>query len=729
MKAFPPVLKTWLRRARWPLYALLALYLLYLAAANAFINSERGQALINRKPERFQMHWTGGYTLWPGRVVLREVRMRGHVRKQTWALSADDVRGRIALLPLLQRQLQIAWVEAAGLQGEVQQAGHEMLPLAYSQEKQRKAWRLEIASIKATELRQFAFRDWQLVGEGEGEAALVKQFAGGPFELRPSIVRFRNARISQQQQPWLHQAQLQAAFSLPEHLAADYRGLARLDILKLALRAEGKTPGFAAQLDEHGRYQLQIQDSPGSLVADVQLAEGRLQTGSRLQLKLPLVMSQNGISEQNDLQADFSVSDSINLHLNLPRASQQLPSLTLQASLPDNRLPLSQPRQLLGKLDARLQGQGYLPSIGGLVALFARADWFAMEGSGHVEVDLTLKQGRLEAGSQMKLRQVRAHVDALGNRFAGQADADARILPGKAGAENHSQLDVQMRSFSAAPLSQVSRPYISGNALQMQMSAMADLVRMRETLQARLRFQNARIPDLARFNPYLPNDKLHFIGGSGTASGDLSLRGDGSVDNGQLQLHGRALRLAVAGMRFRGDLQLDARLRRGNLQSGEFALAGSRIHLRNVAFSEPGGISSSGWWAQVNVQDGRASWKKPAALSGRINARMKDVGFLLAMFASRSSYPQWVTPLVDAGQAQASGRIAWHGKQLLLDDVAAQNERFAVNARLRLQDGSRQGDLLLAWGRLEAGLELQGERRKLHLLRARQWYQSRPGYL
>ncbi|MDO4710229.1 MAG: hypothetical protein Q4B94_10620 [Pseudomonadota bacterium] len=729
MKPFPPALKVGLRHLRWPLYALLALYLLYLVAANAVINSAPGQALVNRKPERFQMHWTGGHTLWPGRVTLRGLEMRGHVRKQRWALSAAHVRGQIALLPLLQRQLHIPWVEAAGVQGELLQTADELPLVVYSQAQKRKAWRLDMGSVKLTDLRQLAFGDWQLAGTGEGTLSLVKQFAGGPFALQPSRLRFADARISHAQQPWLHGAQIQAAFSLPEHISADYRGLARLALLELALSATGKTPGFAAQLDAQGRYQFRMQDDPGTLAADVRLAAGRLQPGSRLHLNVPLVMTQNGMRAQNDLQAEFSVSDSIRLNLTLPKTSQSLPSLALQASLPDNRLPLSQPRELLGKLDARLQGQGYLPSIGGLVALFARADWFAMEGSGHVEVDLALKQGRLEAGSQMRLRQVRAHVDALGNRFAGQADADARIISGKAGADDQSQLNVQMQSFSVAPLSQTRRPYISGHALQVQMNAIADLVRMRESLQARLRFQNARIPDLARFNPYLPNNKLHFSGGSGTASGDLQLRGDGSVDSGQLQLHGRALRVGVAGMRFRGDLQLDGRLRRGNLQRGEFALAGSRIHLRNVAFSEPGGASSSGWWARVDVQDGRVSWKKPAALSGRINAQMKDVGFLLAMFAARSHYPQWVMRLVDDGQASASGRVAWHGNHLVLDDMTAHNDRFAVNARLRLQGNQRQGDLLLAWGKLEAGLELHGEQRKLHLLRARQWYQSRRGYL
>ena len=55
------------------------------------------------------------------------------------------------------------------------------------------------------------------------------------------------------------------------------------------------------------------------------------------------------------------------------------------------------------------------------------------------------------------------------------------------------------------------------------------------------RFNRARIPDLARFNPYLPNDKLRFDGGSGTLTGDLRVDGDSDQPKA---LRGRLLRLS-----------------------------------------------------------------------------------------------------------------------------------------------------------------------------------------
>src|SRR5690606_5563021 len=108
---------------------------------------------------------------------------------------------------------------------------------------------------------------------------------------------------------------------------------------------------------------------------------------------------------------------------------------------------------------------------------------------------------------------------------------------------------------------------------------------------------------------------------------------------------------------------------------------------------------------------------------------MKDVGFLLAMFADRADYPAWIARVVDAGRVDADGRWLWRGDTLVLDRVHARNDRFEVDARMRLRDGDRRGDLYAKWGVLGVGVELQGESHKLHLRKAREWYRGRPHLL
>ena len=67
-----PRLQRWSRRM---LLVVVGVYALYLVAGNVFLNTSIGPSTINRKPDKFQMHWEGGSTWWPGRVSLSGVKL------------------------------------------------------------------------------------------------------------------------------------------------------------------------------------------------------------------------------------------------------------------------------------------------------------------------------------------------------------------------------------------------------------------------------------------------------------------------------------------------------------------------------------------------------------------------------------------------------------------------------------------------------------------------------
>ena len=69
------------RRRRWLIVLAVTLFLfegLYLAAANYMLNSDRIFELINRKPEKFWIHWDSAWTLWPG--MARRLRSKHSIR-------------------------------------------------------------------------------------------------------------------------------------------------------------------------------------------------------------------------------------------------------------------------------------------------------------------------------------------------------------------------------------------------------------------------------------------------------------------------------------------------------------------------------------------------------------------------------------------------------------------------------------------------------------------------
>src|SRR5690606_8211220 len=119
------------RRWRKLAWGLAIAFAAYLVAGNAFLNSAIGPWAINRKPARFQMDWSHGFTWWPGMAVLWNVDTRGHVRHVQWSAQAQRAHGRIALLPLLAKELRIPSIRAADVQASVDRVNENIEPMPY----------------------------------------------------------------------------------------------------------------------------------------------------------------------------------------------------------------------------------------------------------------------------------------------------------------------------------------------------------------------------------------------------------------------------------------------------------------------------------------------------------------------------------------------------------------------------------------------------------------------
>lgn len=110
------------RVVRWPVLALAALYAIYLLLGNLLLNTPLGPAALNRKPDKFSMHWGPAVTWWPGRLVLWNVDLQGRSTRNSWNVSAQRMSGQVRLLPLLHRQLLVPELHASGVRGGMQAA-------------------------------------------------------------------------------------------------------------------------------------------------------------------------------------------------------------------------------------------------------------------------------------------------------------------------------------------------------------------------------------------------------------------------------------------------------------------------------------------------------------------------------------------------------------------------------------------------------------------------------
>ncbi|QLC68536.1 hypothetical protein [Xanthomonas campestris] len=594
------------------------------------------------------------------------------------------------------------------------------------------AWTLQFDRIVAEQAHALTLRQLQIAGDGQLQFGLFKQLRGGPIEVFPSRAVFEHATLHWAGTELLRNGQLRMEASIARHTAAQARGLAVLQLTDALIGVRGDTAALEVTRDAQGKTRLKTRAGQGRADGELRWARGELQPGSHLQWRTPL---HDGTRTPNallgELAAQLQVDQDMRLRVSMPEPADA--GLTLDADLrvQGRRLPLQAPRNLLPRTSGHARMHWQLASLSWIPALFPGVDWLTLEGDGLVDADLRIVRGQLAAGSRLQVPRVTARVGVMEHAIEGQASADLRV---EADAAGHllPSLALRMQQFSIAHRTALARPFVQGRDLRLDLQTRADartLASLRDTTSAHLVFTNARVPDLRAYNRYLPQQQLRFDGGSGALSGDLQIEPGGRIGKGGLRIAARAARLQFAGLALRGDVDANLRLQRGDLRAENFRLDASQINLRNVGFTGPDGQRRDGWWARIVLDDTHMHWHAPVGVDGRVRIDVRDLAFLMAIYARDRSLPNWMVRVVDAGQAQLTARVHWQGDEVIVDRLQAHNARYQVDARLRLRGTQRSGSLLARWGVLSAAVGLRNDTPEWHLLRAAEWYRAQPDLL
>lgn len=711
------------RLARRLLFAIIAGYCVYLIAGNIFLNTSLADAAINRKPDRFHIQWDNAWTFWPGRVRAHGVIAKGHVRRVQWQAQAATASARIAIWPLTGRELRIDLIEAERVQFDADRVEKDMLP----PEAREGAWAIHLPAIRSDSLQRARWGDIELSGIAAVQFGIWKQFRGGPVEVLPSTLRVKDASISMGDEKWLQKVNLDAGFALARHRSSEVPGLEKLKLATLSLKLDADAPSLSGALGADDWMRLDVQPGGGRIAVDLSLAQAQLQRGGTLHLELPLRYTDaDGKQRDNALTVDASVDDGVSLQANLPQQPEGVGSLAADLRLSTTAWPTDGIRSLLPKLDGNVALDWRFESLSWLSGALIRNNWLSFDGAGQVIAQVNIVSGKLAVGSRVEVPQVEMSTHLLQDHIRGKAHATGELLAAPDGS-TQARFDVDVEQFEIAAEQSPDKVYVCGTDLQLDLTAAGDLTQMRDSFSGRLRFSNAEVPNLTAYNQYFPQRNLAFTGGSGRVSADLNLDAEGLVANGRIRLNAKRAVLRFSDLTLRADVNVDARLQRtGEIR--HFNLANTTISLDRVGYAH-GDERADGWWAHITLPRSDIHWERPFKLDGEASVRTKDVGFLLALFAQKKKFPKWVSGLVDAGEASVSGKAQLRGDVLVLDQLQASNDRFRAQARLRLHDKAREGDLLLGWKKLDVGLELRDTERKWHLLRAREWFDQGKAYL
>ncbi|MCD9027366.1 hypothetical protein LDO26_03940 [Luteimonas sp. BDR2-5] len=711
-----------LRRAAW---AVLALYLLYLIAANVFLNSAIGVSTINRKPERYHAQWDWAASLYPGQIHARGVVMGGHARTTRWTAATPVAQGRIKLLPLLWKEVRFGTIRARDVSLHVARAATD---LPSTKRPGKSPWTLRFDAITTPSLLRMDFYDARVTGTGAARFGFVKTMAGGPMEVLPSTLEMPDATLSVGGFELVRDAALEFGIAIPAHLRQQAQGDDKLVLLDATLRVDGRAPGIDLQARGDQPLPIAAGDDAGHVRADLAMHRGVLVPGSRLDWSAPVSgLDAQGQPVRHPLGVALRVQPAgIAIAARVPRQGDNPTRLHADLRIGDRRLLdpddwLRPVRALSGTVDLGWR----FASLRWLDRIIAPQDWLQFDGEADLEAALRLADGSVAEGSTFRVSDAQLRVDILDNSFRGSAHASGRVArDGEAGLRT--TIDVVSERFSLTPGDAPDTVYLRGRDLRLDLASSGDLARFHEQLQARLRFDGAEIPDLRAYNRYLPPRSARLLAGSGAASGDLTLDQHGQVLQGRLQLQGRQARIALGPSRLSGDLRVDSRIAQLRTGGRRYAFEGFDLRVDNVRVED---ADDAPWWARFRLDAGTLDWREPFALEGEGHLDMKDVSVLLALFAERSVFPRWIANLVDSGEASATGRLRVRDDEIVFDRIVASNDRIDLLARLRIAGGTPQGDLYARWGVLGLGVELEDGDRKLHVAGARKWYDARPPLL
>ncbi len=669
----------WLRRV---VLAALALEISYLIGANVFLNTGIAPRLINRQPEKLWIHWQRAWTLVPGIVQVRDLRLRGQDRRLQWYVELDAARTRLSLAALAAKRFRAHAIEARGLtyrmrrrlpDGAAPPADADLVaPIPglanppvpppeglYPTAGGRRPWTLDLRDVVVREVRSLWIDRWRFDGEGRVDGELLHVIRG-PLALPRARVHLRGGlRLAGTDAA--RDLNIEGEIALERFVPREHKGREMLRFVSADLRLHGMVDELAFLRMFFREASALAFRGRGALTADLKIARGLLTVGTRLSIQTQdLAADVFGFQAQaNEPSEVLGVveqrGDSIHARLNVAlrgvafRHADRLlargEGITLSGST--SALDLREPFTNL-RVTVELPG-AELPDARVLNAYLSRRTGLSLhEGRVRLRARFEgLPRAQLATGTvELSAEQLRAAYGALAlsARLEASGSVEYGLTEDQRGVRLLDEVPFELTSLTlrldASELRHAEHRVAEQIALTLDsrfdrsvLDASQALGLLRSSA-ASLRLA-AHLPDATYLNPYLPPKlQLRVAAGAAELRAQMQNIDDAAYGSGSVTIDGKRLTLGFREFTLGGELQLTADLRYGPgadaaggliaHATGPLVVAGARARLHDAALQLPAGIAARGLDMQINTRfahlDPRpdAGREALAALSGSV---------------------------------------------------------------------------------------------------------------
>jgi hypothetical protein len=203
----------------------------------------------------------------------------------------------------------------------------------------------------------------------------------------------------------------------------------------------------------------------------------------------------------------------------------------------------------------------------------------------------------------------------------------------------------------------------------------------------------------------------------GRGQGSVDIRIEKGVGTGSAAIEAAGVDARTSSGALHGDLSARAAIPRWQFEDGEMDVSGSQIELRDVTASARGGADVN-WWGRARVVRGRIH----DGFDAKVELKCRDARPLYRIF--QVHLPAWTENLLTLQDLEASARLRLQTGFTAIEGLSVTGGDYRISGEYADKRGEGHGVFLVEKGKLAVALQVEGERRSIRPLGAREWYQA-----
>lgn len=739
--------RTALRVARSTLVVLAASFASYLVGMNVFLETRLFRGAISSSPGSLLVDYRAAYSLWPGRIHVEGLAIRGRDSSVEWILRLERCDFRVSFFALIRRKFHASHVNGDGLSLRIRLRedtpvrpeearalppvpGFLDPPLADSgpppaplTDATYNLWSIELDDVDANHVREL----WIDTVRYAGDLEVRGRWLFRPLrwlDVGPTTVSLRSLDVSYGGvQPWLSGAAGELAatihpFALQEVLGADMLDRVSVDGTVRGTLRVANVLGRVLEAPDPGVSHVTRADD-ARVDARIHLDHGVLRSGTQVLVdRFATVAYAGAIVLDASLTAQALVDDGGTGHLRVrgsafraeQGASESLRATSVAATVASRDLDLA----LWGK------GIDLLGSVEG-EGLLARLDQSTL-GMSHFSVAATT--ARLQPGAEPLAGTFTLAAENLlfeRKEVTGGANLQARLVVSRsASAEERIDLsgsEVRLRNAYAS----IKGARVLVPSLEVQARSLA-FVGSHPVGRVAVETPNIELPLKLVPNALLLLPKIVTIeGGRARATLAADVDVEHMAATGEARVVVQALQARVGEQPLAGELRLEVRARESDEST---VFSGSTL-----AFDGTVGVPPAPWWARATLLDAALNATSGLRFRGQVTANAKDASPLAAIIAKNTAIPRFVLDAISTEGLVATGNMLVSPSTFQARSVTAHATGIDVGFELAELGAEQEWALLLDVGAVCAGIDVSGSQTDVLLFGARPWFEKKSASL